>query len=452
MNSLKINTPEPHGGKLVNGIRPNAIIETGLQALEIEPEIDRSTGTVIRNAYREIMSIVYGFFSPLDRFMTRNETEIVLKERRLLDGWVFPFPIIFDVNPEKVRELAIKEGDSVLLKLKGKPFAVIDIDEVWKFDPKEIADRTFGTPDMNPDAVKRPFDHKHPGWSMYAQMSGTALGGRVYIINEPKFKAVYERFWYPPEKSRAEFAKRGWRTVIAHQTRNVPHMGHEHLMKQAAFMGDTEPCNGILVNAIVGSKRLGDFVDEAILEGHEAVDKFGYISPARHLVSMTLWDMRYGGPLESLLHGIIRQNMGCTHHMFGRDHAATGDYYDPYSTQALWESGLPSFGLNASPFDMDRGLKIRPVNMQEFWYCPVCGEIAYSQTCAHRDKAERFSGSFMRGLIAEGIRPPPVIFRPEVYEVIIKWWKEFRYPFVNKRYLDMKERELEVDLAETGAQ
>ncbi len=97
--------------------------------------------------------------------------------------------------------------------------------------------------------------------------------------------------------------------------------------------------------------------------------------------------MRYGNPLESLLHGIIRQNMGCTHHMFGRDHAAVGDYYDPYATQILWEKGIPSYGLNAPPYDLDKGLKIRPVNIKEFWYCPKCGEITYSDTCAHTDIA-----------------------------------------------------------------
>jgi len=164
------------------------------------------------------------------------------------------------------------------------------------------------------------------------------------------------------------------------------------------------------------------------------------------MVTMTLWDMRYGNPLESLLHGIVRQNMGCTHHMFGRDHAAVGDYYDPYSTQILWERGIPSFGLPAPPYDLDKGLKIRPVNIKEFWYCPKCGEIAYSDTCGHADVAQRFSGSFIRGLIAEGIEPPPIIFRPEVYRVIVKWWRVYNYPFVNRRYLELKERELEVDL------
>lgn len=447
--SLKLSAPPPHGGKLIDAVvdrEEGAKMAAGCPSYDIRPTIDRRTGVPIRNAYREVMSIAYGFFSPLDGFMTRNEAESVLKERRLLSGWIFPFPIIFDIDPTDLNRLGVKEGDRLLLNLKGKPFAVIDIDEIWTFDPKDLANRTFGTPDKNPEVVKRQFDEKHPGWSIYANMTGTAIGGKVHIINEPRLRVPYDRFWYPPSRSRQEFIKRGWRTVIAHQTRNVPHTGHEHLMKEAAFLGDIEPCNGILVNAIIGAKRLGDFVDEAILEGHEAINKFGYIKPTRHLVTMTLWDMRYGNPLESLLHGIIRQNMGCTHHMFGRDHAAVGDYYDPYATQLLWSKGIPSYGLPAPPYDLDKGLKIRPVNIQEFWYCPVCGEIAYSESCGHRDKAERFSGSFVRGLIAEGIEPPTIIFRPEVYEVIVKWWRQFNYPFVNKRYLELKETELEVDL------
>jgi len=43
-------------------------------------------------------------------------------------------------------------------------------------------------------------------------------------------------------------------------------------MKRALFVaGDGRPGDAVLVNAIIGDKRLGDFVDEAILEDREAL-------------------------------------------------------------------------------------------------------------------------------------------------------------------------------------
>jgi len=132
--------------------------------------------------------------------------------------------------------------------------------------------------------------------------------------------------------------------------------------------------------------------------------------------------------------------------MFGRDHAAVGEYYDMYATQILWSQGIPSFGFEAPPNEVDYGLKIIPQNMAEFWYCPICQEIAYSENCGHTDAKQKFSGSFLRGMVAEGVFPPRVVMRPEVYKQIVKWWKVYNYPFVNRKYLELKNKELEIDL------
>ncbi len=444
--SLKMSIPPPHGGKLVDRVVRDAdkarSLIAGCTSYDIQPTHDKDMP--IRNVYREIMSTCYGFLSPVEGSMGRNELERVLKERRLESGWVFPFPMLFDVSEEDKSRLKVKGGDRLLLKLKGQPFATLDINEVYSIDPKDVATRTFGTPETVPGVVKHAFDPKHPGYNIYLHLNPVVFAGKYTIINEPTFRAPFDRFWLPPAKSREEFARRKWRTVIAHQTRNVPHLGHEMLMKNAAYMGDTEPANGILVNAIVGAKRIGDYPDEAILEAHEAVHTANYVKPDRHVVSFVLWDMRYGNPLESLLHGIVRQNLGCTHHMWGRDHAAVGDYYDSYATQTLWTKGIPGFGFDAPPCEVDKGLVLRPQNMGEFWYCPKCGEIAYNANCGHMDVVQRFSGSFIRSLLAEGLAPPPVIMRPEVYRVVVKWWRELGYPFNNKHYLSAREQELEV--------
>ncbi len=454
MSELYIQRPMPHGGKLVDRvITDKRIAKKYLDACkkacafyDIKPTLHYKRGVPVRNVYREIMSVCYGFFSPVEGSMTSAELESVLSKRRLLSGWVFPYPILFDISREDYKKLGVSEGDRVVLRLKGKPFAILDIEEIYEIDPEELANRTFGSPETNPEVVQEKFDDKHPGWVIYRSHQPIILAGKYTIINEPIFKPPFDRFWFPPKKCREEFEKRGWRTVIAHQTRNVPHVGHEFLMKNAAYTGDVEPSHGILVNAIIGVKRRGDYPDEAILEAHEAVNKAGYIKPQRHMVSFTLWDMRYGNPLESLLHGIIRQNMGCTHHMFGRDHAAVGEYYDKFATQILWLKGIPSYGFDKPVNEVEGGLLIRPQNMREFWYCPVCKEMAYSENCNHSKEKEKLSGSLIRGLVAEGVQPPTVIMRPEVFKVVVKWWKKFGYPFVNEKYVQLKEEELEVDL------
>ncbi len=454
MSELYFKRPMPHGGKLVERvITDKKIAKRYLDSCkkycafyDIKPTLHYKRGVPVRNVYREIMSVCYGFFSPVEGSMTSAELESVLSKRRLLSGWVFPYPILFDISKEDFQKLGVSEGDRLVLRLKGKPFAMLDIEEIYEIDPEELANRTFGSPETNPEVVREKFDDKHPGWVIYRSHNPIILAGKYTIINEPIFKAPFDRFWLPPRKARELMEQKSWRTAIAHQTRNVPHVGHEFLMKNAAYTGDVEPCHGIVVNAIIGVKRRGDYPDEAILEAHEAVHKAGYIKPERHIVTFTLWDMRYGNPLESLLHGIIRQNMGCTHHMFGRDHAAVGEYYDTFATQILWLKGIPSYGFDKPVNEVDGGLVIRPQNMREFWYCPVCKEMAYSENCNHSKQKEKLSGSLIRGLVAEGVQPPVVIMRPEVFKVIVKWWKKFNYPFVNEKYVMWKEEELEVDL------
>jgi sulfate adenylyltransferase len=448
---LKMTLPLPHGGRLVDGVVTNPRAGKKMAAAadavyDIKPTL--YNGMPVRNVYREIMSTCYGFFSPCEGSMTKAELERILTERRLLSNWVFPYPMLFDISEEDLKVLKVQEGDRLLLRLKGQPFAILDIEEIYQIDPKDLAIRTFGTPQANPEVVKVAFDNKHPGYNIYSSYNRMVLAGKYTIINEPKMRSPFDRFWYPPAKARAEFQKRGWNTVIAHQTRNVPHVGHEALMRNAAYIGDIKPCDGIIVNAIVGAKRIGDYPDETIVEAHEMVNIAGYVKPSRHLVTILLWDMRYGNPLESLLHAVARQNMGVSFHMWGRDHAALGPYYDTYAAQILWEKGVPSFGFDKPPYAVDYGLLMRPQNMAEFWYCPKCTEVTYSENCNHDKERQRFSGSFIRSLLAEGVFPPPVIMRPEVYKTVVKWWKTLGYPFNNKKYLAEREKELEIDLAE----
>ena len=112
---LKMKIPLPHGGRLVDRVVTNPragkkMAATADAAYDIKPTL--YNGMPVRNVYREIMSICYGFFSPCEGSMTKAELERILKERRLLSNWVFPYPMLFDISEEDLKKLKVQEGDT----------------------------------------------------------------------------------------------------------------------------------------------------------------------------------------------------------------------------------------------------------------------------------------------------------------------------------------------------
>ena len=73
---LRIDTPPPHGGRLIERVVTNPELgkkwaQSCAAAYDIKPTL--SDGVPIRNVYREIMSICYGFFSPVEGSMKKAE-------------------------------------------------------------------------------------------------------------------------------------------------------------------------------------------------------------------------------------------------------------------------------------------------------------------------------------------------------------------------------------------
>lgn len=377
---------------------------------------------VKRQIAHEIIDIAYGFFSPLKGFMNYEEVDSVVKEMRLPNGVLWPIPIVFDVEQQ------VKEGDTIGITYMGKPLAVMEVKEVYTYDKKFMAEKVYKTTDV-----------KHPGVKRTLSYASKFVAGDVWLVNTPKFNHPYLNFWLTPRQHREEFRRRGWKKIVAFQTRNVPHTGHEYLIKYAWFAANgservDEPRTGILVNVIIGEKRVGDYIDEAILLTHDALARYGYISKKVHMLTFTLWEMRYAGPREAVLHAIIRSNLGCTHHVFGRDHAGVGNYYSPYEAHQIFET----IG--------EKDLLIKPIFLRENYYCPRCGSIENEILCDHKDEKQEFSGSLLRSVILDEVKPTKMVMRPEVYDILMKTAKEYGFgsPFVSEEYLEKRNKIFEL--------
>lgn len=395
------NAVSPHGGGLVERIiEPEKAQEKirGLKAIPIRGQIAR-----------ECISLANGFFSPNEGFMLQADVDSVVKDMRLVSGYVWSIPLVFDVSDEELKQAEIKEGDTLLLIYQDQPLATLDVEQIFSYDKELMAQKVYATN-----------DEKHPGVKRTYAYKDKFIGGKITLVNPPKINPPFDQFWCPPKESRAKFAELGWKKVVAHQTRNVPHTGHEWLMKGAFLAAKAD---GVLVSCVCGEKRKGDYIDEAIVLGQAMLRTAGYFKEDIHMTSILLWDMRYAGPREAVFHALVRKNLGCTDHMFGRDHAGVGTYYHPYAAHRIFDE-LPDLGIG-------------PVMTLEWFYCPICAGIAYEEICGHKGEAQRFSGTLIRSIIQDGIKPTRLVFRPEVFDVMIESGEKYGTgsPFVTEDYL-----------------
>ena len=398
------NILSPHGGELkVSVASPDraAHLVTGLPKVAVSEQIAH-----------EAINLSYGVFSPLEGFMGRTDLDSVVKTMRLPDGLVWSIPIVLDLSPSNWAATGAAPGDRVLLTHQGQPLAVLDVSEVFSYDKSVMAQNVYGT-----------VDPEHPGVARTMALEDTLVGGKVTLVNPPHVNAPFDRFWKTPEQLRTRLAELGWESAVAHQTRNVPHAGHEMMMKGALLASGA---NGILVSAVIGEKKTGDYIDEAIVLAHALLREEGFFLPEIHETSTLMWDMRYAGPREAVFHALVRKNLGCTHHMFGRDHAGVGNHYGRYAAHEVFDT-LPELG-------------IKSVLTLEWWFCPVCESVAYEGICGHSDQKQDLAGTLIRSIISGGAGPAATTLRPQVLEIVRHCAEKYGMgsPFVTPDYLEKR--------------
>ncbi len=376
--------PAPHGGKLT------AIPELREEIYSYSDRrvfLDVSYETAVA-----ITDLKNGILSPMDGFVEENDYLSILGEQRLSNGTPWSIPILFTLNEERAREF--REGDTAILSLNSRPIAELNITQIYSFNKKNYSEMVFRT--TSPE---------HPGVAKVKEMGKFAIAGR--IISAKSLNLPFQEKTLFPSSTRKIFAERGWTSVSAFQTRNVPHRGHEQIQRLALRETD-----GLFINPVIGRKKKGDYTDEAIMNSYSALID-SYYPTDKVLLTPLHYEMMYAGPREAVMHAIMRKNYGCSHFIVGRDHAGVGSFYGPYEAQE-----------NLRNFD-DLGITIVP--FEETFYCRKCEQLVTDRECPHpASMQEHFSGTKLREIINSDGLPPPEVMRKEVYQVI----KATKNPFV----------------------
>ena len=324
---------DPHGNKLVSFHLPKGEVE---EYSELSNTISSLTLSLKQQCDLEM--ILNGAFSPLLTFNNQKDYEEILLNNKLLNGVIWPIPIVLDVPNDFLKALDKNEHIS-LRNAEGFLLAILKVREFWSPNKKDEANSIFKTIDENHPGVDYLFNHTNSNY----------ISGELVPIQSNKY-FDFTHLRKSPQEVRDLFRSKRWQDVIAFQTRNPMHRAHFELTRLAMEQHNAK----LLIHPVIGISKPGD------------IDHFTRVKCYQHIIkhypensvelSLINLAMRMAGPKEALWHAIIRKNYGCNYIIIGRDHAGPGvdakgkPYYQPYDAQELISQYQEELEIKMVPF------------------------------------------------------------------------------------------------------
>ncbi len=392
-----MNLITPHGAASLT-----PLIATGQRLADLEAESATLPSiTVSSAAAANAVMLGAGYFTPLKGYMNRADALSVATDLKTTDDLFWPVPVL-----NMVERFDGNVGDRIALRdpnVDGAPvIAVMDVTGIECLSDDDMTLMTrevFGTNDPN-----------HPGVATFNSQGQVLLSGPIEVLNYSYFQSDFPSTFRTAMEIRDEIESRGWKRVVAFQTRNPMHRAHEELCRMA--MSDLN-ADGILIHMLLGKLKAGDIPadvrDDSI---RTMVDH--YFPENTVMVTGYGFDMLYAGPREAVLHAVFRQNAGCTELIVGRDHAGVGDYYGGFDAQTIFDERVPKGALEIDIYRADHTA-----------YSKKLDRVVMMKDAPDHSKEDfvLLSGTAVREMLGQGIAPPPEFSRPEVAKILMDYYQ-----------------------------
>ena len=391
---------DPHGNTLVSFHLSKGELQ---EYSELSNTIASLTLSLKQQCDLEMIS--NGAFSPLLTFNNQKDYEEVLLNNKLLNGVIWPIPIVLDVPDNFLKALDKNEHIS-LRNAEGFLLAILKVKEFWSPNKKDEANSVFKTIDQNHPGVDYLFNHTNSNY----------ISGELVPIQSNKY-FDFTHLRKSPQEVRDLFRSNHWKDVIAFQTRNPMHRAHFELTRLAMEQHNAK----LLMHPVVGISKPGDIDHFTRVKCYQHIIKY-YPEDSVELSLINL-AMRMAGPKEALWHAIIRKNYGCNHIIIGRDHAGPGvdaegkPYYQPYDAQEL-----------ISQYQEE--LEIKMIPFQEMVFAKNKKTYLPLDEIKEDEQIERLSGTQFKELLKQRIEIPSWYSFPEVIHELRR-----RYPKLHNQGL-----------------
>jgi sulfate adenylyltransferase len=343
-----------------------------------------------------------GYFTPLTGFMNVADAMSCAENMRTTAGLFFPVPVVNLLeNADAIRgakRIALRDPN-----MEGNPvLAIQEVEAIEEFTPEQMevmTQKVYGTTDP-----------EHPGVAAFNSVGRICVSGPIQVLHFSYFQDDFPDTFRTAVEIRNEITERGWKNVVAFQTRNPMHRAHEELCRMAM---DQLKTDGVVVHMLLGKLKAGDIPapvrDASIRKMAEL-----YFPPNTVMITGYGFDMLYAGPREAVLHALFRQNMGATHFIIGRDHAGVGDYYGAFDAQTIFDTEVPADALDIEIFRADHTAYSKKLN-----------RVVMMRDVPDHTKEDfvLLSGTKVREMLGRGEAPPPEFSRPEVAQILMDYYQ-----------------------------
>jgi sulfate adenylyltransferase len=390
---------KPHGAET---LRPLYVADAKRRAALAQEAETLPALTLNSAAAANAVMLAGGYFTPLAGYMNLADALAVAEKLRTAAGLFWPVPIVNITKDASAirgaRRIALRDPN-----VDGQPvLAVMDVqgvEPVSRAQLETMAQQIFGT-----------LDPRHPGVGTFLGLGDTIVSGPIEVLSFSYFATEFPETFRTAVQIREEIRRRGWRKVVAFQTRNPMHRAHEELCRMAQ---ERLGADGIVIHMLLGKLKEGDIpasVRDACIRA--MVEK--YFEPNTVMITGYGFDMLYAGPREAVLHAVFRQNMGATHLIVGRDHAGVGSYYGPFDAQTVFDEKVPKGALAIEIFRADNTA-----------WSKKMGRVVMMREAPNHAPEDfiNLSGTKVREMLGKGIAPPPEFSRPEVAQVLMDYYR-----------------------------
>ena len=102
----------------------------------------------------------------------------------------------------------------------GKKLGRLTVEEIYEKDVELEAEKVYRTT-----------DNEHPGVAAIREEGSRCLAGTIEVDALPDHEEAFMKRYQTTAESKQAFADRGWKRIVAFQTRNPIHRAHQHLTR-----------------------------------------------------------------------------------------------------------------------------------------------------------------------------------------------------------------------------